>query len=164
MKEDHGLVCGITTTLVDGATMFFFGAWDYHVFFFLCVWMPRLFLVCGITTTLVWCVGLPQLDFCWCVELPRLLFDAWDYHGFMRVSLPRPYVRMTFICVCPGLYVRRFITALCVLVCTQLNICGHATFCARLSLYVGSRLYVRGFVPNCIYVGSWLCTYEFILI
>jgi hypothetical protein len=26
------LVCGITTTLVNGATIFFVGAWDYHVF------------------------------------------------------------------------------------------------------------------------------------
>ena len=60
MKEDHGLVRGITTTLVDGATMFFFGAWDYHVFFFvrvdattfLGVWdYDNSCLVCGVATT-----------------------------------------------------------------------------------------------------------------
>ena len=79
MKEDHGLVRGITTTLVDGATMFFVGAWDYTSFVW-CVWLPRLLLVCGITTSFVWCVGLSRLllvcgitmTFVWCMGLPRL--------------------------------------------------------------------------------------------
>ena len=61
MKEDHGLVRGITTTLVDGATMFFF--WRVglpRLFFFvrvvamtfLGVWdYDNSCLVCGVATT-----------------------------------------------------------------------------------------------------------------
>ena len=66
MKEDHGLVRGITTTLVDGATMFFFGAWDYHVFFF---------CACGCH------------DFSWCVGLRQLLFGVWGCHNLTFVGV-----------------------------------------------------------------------------
>ena len=55
------LMRGITTALVNGAIMFFVGAWDYHVFCLVCVvattfvgvWDYHNFcLVRGITTAL----------------------------------------------------------------------------------------------------------------
>ncbi len=103
-----GLPCfflarGITTSFffVRVVATTFLGMWDYDNSCLVCgvatTWLllvcgvatTWLLLVCGITTTFVRCMG-----------------------------LPRPYVRMSFICVCPRLSVRRFITALCVLVCT----------------------------------------------
>ncbi len=105
---------GITTTLVNGATMFFVGAWDYHVF-------------CLMRVVAMAFVGV------WDCHNSSLVHGV--YHGFMCVSLSRLYVRIIFICVCLQLYVRRFITALCVGLYPIVYMLERSFVCLSFSLY-----------------------------